>query len=177
MGAKVTRRSAVAEALPDVQIQHAGARQAAPSRLQLARWAQAALGKLAVGREISVLLVSPARSRQLNQRYRGKNAPTNVLSFPAPATRARPASSGGTARVTPLPAAALGDLVICPSVLRTEARVQQKTVRDHWAHLFVHGLLHLVGFDHERDDEAQRMERREIRILRGLGIANPYRSH
>jgi probable rRNA maturation factor len=177
MGAKVPRRSAVVEPLPDVQIQHAGSRQLAPSRLQLARWAHAALGKAAGGREISVLLVSPARSRQLNQRYRGKNAPTNVLSFPAPAIGARPASAARAARLTLTPAAALGDLVICPSVLRTEARAQQKTVRDHWAHLFVHGLLHLVGFDHERDDEAQRMERREIRILRGLGIANPYRSH
>jgi probable rRNA maturation factor len=171
MGANRLRRAATPVSLPDVQIQHAGVRQVAPSRLQLARWAQAALGKVGVGREISVLLVSAARSRQLNQRYRGKNAPTNVLSFPAPAV---PTNS---VRRTGRPAVALGDLVICPSVLRTEARVQQKTVRDHWAHLFVHGLLHLVGFDHERDDEAQRMERREIRILRGLGIANPYRSH
>ncbi len=171
MGAKVARRSAAADALPDVQIQYAGARQVAPSRLQLMRWAQAALGKLAAGREISVLLVSPVRSQQLNKRYRGKNAPTNILSFPAAAV---PTSGMRRAGV---PAVALGDLVICPSVLRTEARAQQKTVRDHWAHLFVHGLLHLVGFDHERDDEAQRMERREIRILRGLGIANPYRSH
>ena len=171
MGTKLPRRATVAEPLPDVQIQHAGARQLAPSRLQLARWAHAALGKVAAGREISVLLVSPARSRQLNQRYRGKNAPTNVLSFPAPAVPTSVARRAG------LPAVGLGDLVICPSVLRSEARTQQKTVRDHWAHLFVHGLLHLVGFDHERDDEAQRMERREIRILRGLGIANPYRSH
>jgi probable rRNA maturation factor len=177
MGASMPRRAATPELLPDVQVQHAGARQVAPSRLQLARWAHAALGKVAAGREISVLLVSSARSQQLNQRYRGKNVPTNVLSFPVPATGARPASAERATRATSTPAAALGDLVICPSVLRAEARAQQKTVRDHWAHLFVHGLLHLVGFDHERDDEAQRMERREIRILRGLGIANPYRSH
>ena len=170
MSARLARRSAAPERLPDVQVQHAGARQPAPSRLQLSRWAHAALGKIAAGREISVLLVSPARSRQLNQRYRGKNAPTNVLSFPAPVVPLHVTRRATTAAV------GLGDLVICPSVLRTEARAQQKSVRDHWAHLFVHGLLHLAGFDHEHDDEAQRMERREIRILRGLGIANPYRS-
>jgi probable rRNA maturation factor len=133
------------------------------------------LGRTAAGREISVLLVGPARSRQLNQRYRGKDAPTNVLSFPAPVATLKASRS-----VPSLPVGSgdlLGDLVICPSVLRLEARAQHKRVRDHWAHLFVHGVLHLVGFDHERLGDARRMERREIRILRGLGIANPYRSH
>ena len=156
---------------PEVQVQHAGARQPSPSRQQLALWAHAALGRAAAGREISVLLVGARRSQQLNQRYRGKDVPTNVLSFPAPVLHARAATGAGAA------AAGLGDLVICPSVLRAEARAQGKRVRDHWAHLFVHGVLHLVGFDHERDDEARRMERREIRVLRGLGIANPYRSN
>jgi probable rRNA maturation factor len=70
----------------------------------------------------------------------------------------------------------LGDLVICPQVLRAEARQQRKTLRAHWAHLVVHGSLHLVGYDHEEPAEAQRMERREIVILRRLGFANPYRS-
>jgi probable rRNA maturation factor len=69
----------------------------------------------------------------------------------------------------------LGDLVICPAIVRAEARAQHKSARAHWIHLVVHGVLHLVGYDHERDDEALRMERREIRVLRGLGIANPYR--
>jgi len=70
----------------------------------------------------------------------------------------------------------LGDLVICPQVLRTEAREQNKTLRAHWAHLVVHGSLHLIGYDHERDTDADRMERREIAVLRRLGFANPYRS-
>jgi probable rRNA maturation factor len=70
----------------------------------------------------------------------------------------------------------LGDLVICPQVLRAEAREQQKSLRAHWAHLVVHGALHLIGYDHEREAEASRMERREIRVLRSLGFANPYRS-
>jgi probable rRNA maturation factor len=70
----------------------------------------------------------------------------------------------------------LGELVICPAVLRDEARAQHKSARAHWAHMVVHGVLHLVGYDHELPDEARRMERREIRTLRRLGIANPYRS-
>jgi probable rRNA maturation factor len=70
----------------------------------------------------------------------------------------------------------LGELVICPAVLRAEARAQGKSARAHWAHLVVHGVLHLIGYDHERPAAAQRMERREIRTLRRLGYANPYRS-
>ena len=70
----------------------------------------------------------------------------------------------------------LGDLAICPPVLRAEALEQRKTLRAHWAHLVVHGSLHLIGYDHERDADARRMERREIRVLRRLGFSNPYLS-
>ena len=70
----------------------------------------------------------------------------------------------------------LGELVICPRVLEAEARAQEKTLRAHWAHLVVHGTLHLIGYDHERRGDARRMERREIAVLRRLGLANPYRS-
>ena len=134
-----------------------------PAARDFRLWAGAALGGRAAGREISVLLVGPQRSRALNAQYRGRDQPTNVLSFPAPPSAAR--TSG-----------LLGDLVICPAVLRAEARAQHKDARAHWAHLVVHGVLHLAGYDHERKDEALRMERREIRVLRGLGIANPYRA-
>lgn len=130
----------------------------APSLASLRRWVGAALGRRAAAGEIAVLLVGRARSRALNAQYRGRDYPTNVLSFPAAA------GSG-----------ALGDLVICPAVLHAEARAQRKSARSHWAHLVVHGTLHLIGYDHERDDEAQRMERREIRTLRELGFDNPYR--
>jgi probable rRNA maturation factor len=74
----------------------------------------------------------------------------------------------------PGPERPLGDLVICPQVLRAEAREQRKSLRAHWAHLVVHGTLHLVGYDHEREADATRMERREIAVLRRLGFANPY---
>jgi probable rRNA maturation factor len=152
-------RDAATRVLPDVSIARSGSRAAAPTRRELRQWAAAALGRRAAGREISVLLVNAARSRQLNRQYRGQDKPTNVLSFAA--------GSG------PI----LGDLVICPTVLREEARAQGKAPRAHWMHLYVHGLLHLIGYDHEAEDQAQRMERREIRVLRSLGVANPYRSH
>ena len=137
-----------------------------PRRADLERWARAALGRHALGAELGVRMVSPAESRRLNARYRGLDAPTNVLSFPSPAMPAG----------TPRGARALGDLVICPRVLRGEARAQAKTLKAHWAHLVVHGSLHLIGYDHERASDARRMERREIAVLRRLGFANPYRS-
>jgi len=136
-----------------------------PQRADLERWARAALGRHALGAELGVRMVSPAESRRLNARYRGRDQPTNVLSFPPPAMPA------GTQRG----ARALGDLVICPGVLRGEARAQAKTLKAHWAHLVVHGALHLIGYDHQRAADARRMERREIAVLRRLGFANPYR--
>lgn len=131
-----------------------------PSISTLRVWATAALGSHADGSELSIRIVSPAESRRLNARYRQKNHPTNVLSFPAPPPLSSP----------------LGDLVICPQVLRAEARAQHKPLRAHWAHLIVHGALHLIGYDHERPADARRMERREIAVLRRLGFPNPYSS-
>jgi probable rRNA maturation factor len=138
----------------------------APPRSDLTVWASTALGRRAAGREIGVSVVGPAESRRLNARFRGRDKPTNVLSFPVAEI---PVATFGEPRP-------LGDLVICPQVLRTEAREQRKSLRAHWAHLVVHGSLHLIGYDHERDTDAQRMERREIAVLRRLGFENPYRS-
>ena len=135
----------------------------APRPADIRIWASEALGRRAANREVSVRLVNRAESRKLNAHYRGKDYATNVLSFPAPALAVTEAAQP------------LGDLVICPPVLRVEAREQRKTLRAHWAHLVVHGALHLIGYDHERDDDARRMERREIAVLRRLGFANPYR--
>jgi probable rRNA maturation factor len=98
-----------------------------------------------------------------------------VLSFPAaelPAGRSKaPQAPLDDPIIRPL-----GDLVICPDVLRAEAREQHKSLRAHWAHLVVHGALHLVGYDHEDPADANRMERREVSVLRRLGFPNPYRS-
>jgi probable rRNA maturation factor len=141
---------------------HVPARAKAPHARLIARWADAALGKKGAGFEMAVQVVSAPRMRVLNRRYRHKDKPTNVLAFPAtpaPGVRPRP----------------LGDVVICPAVLRREAREQRKSEAAHWAHLVVHGTLHLAGYDHEIGLDATRMERREIAVLKKLGFANPYR--
>jgi probable rRNA maturation factor len=135
----------------------------APGARLLVTWASAALGLRATGAEIALQVVSAATSRRLNHRYRGKDEPTNVLSFPASAPPG----------ATPRP---LGDIVVCPAVLKREARAQGKSERAHWAHLVVHGTLHLVGYDHQNGADASRMERREIAVLRRLGFPNPYRA-
>jgi probable rRNA maturation factor len=125
------------------------------------RWSHAALrGARASGR-LCVRVVAPAESRRLNRAYRGKDRPTNVLSFP---------SSPEERTLT----RALGDLVICAAVVTREAREQCKPLAAHWAHMVVHGTLHLLGYDHERAREADHMERLETRILGGLGYPNPY---
>ena len=137
-----------------------------PTRCDLAHWASAALGRGGRGREVGVCTVGAAESARLNARFRGRDTPTNVLSFPA---LHLPSAADGAPRP-------LGELVICPRVLRSEAHAQDKTLRAHWAHLVVHGTLHLAGYDHARAADARRMERREIAVLRRLGFANPYRS-
>lgn len=138
----------------------------APRARDIANWAGTAIGRRAAGGELGVRVVGSAESRRLNARYRGKDKPTNVLSFPA-----APLPGGRREDARPL-----GDLVICAQVVRSEAREQRKPLEAHWAHLVVHGALHLVGYDHVRDPEAKRMERREITVLRRLGFANPYRA-
>jgi len=145
-----------------------GTRAWAPARVRMNRWAAAALGRRGNGREIAVRVVGPHESRELNRTWRGKDLPTNVLSFPAP-VQPRSASARD---VQPLP---LGDLVICADVVRREAARDGKKVEAHWAHMVVHGVLHLAGYDHEAGKrERLRMERREIAVLKSFGIGNPY---
>jgi len=132
-----------------------------PANAALARWAQAALAGSGAGvAEVNLRLVDADESRRLNARYRGKRRPTNVLSF----TYDMPAGRPGL----------IGDLVICAPVVAREAEVQGKTRRAHWAHMVVHGILHLQGHDHVRETDAQAMESAEIRILKRLGFSNPY---
>lgn len=127
-----------------------------------ARAATAALG--AVEGDVVVLLTDDATVRELNARFRDKDRPTNVLSFPA-------------AEMT-LPGRAphLGDLVLAFGVCATEAEAQGKTLADHLSHLTVHGVLHLLGRDHEAEAEAEEMEAEERSILASLGVADPYRA-
>jgi probable rRNA maturation factor len=135
-------------------------------------WAAAALGRQGEGREIAVRVVAAGESRALNKLWRGKDKPTNVLSFPAPPNLSGQGSRRGQPRDALLP---LGDLVICAQVVRREAIRDGKPLQSHWAHLVVHGALHLVGYDHEASRrERLRMERREISVLKRFGIGNPY---
>ena len=144
-----------------------GTRAWAPARSRMTSWAAAALGRQGEGREIAVRVVAASESRDLNRLWRGKDKPTNVLSFPAPDQSRR-----GQPRDVALP---LGDLVICAQVVRQEAIRDGKPLQSHWAHLVIHGALHLVGYDHEAGHrERLRMERREISVLKSFGIGNPY---
>jgi probable rRNA maturation factor len=134
----------------------------APSARLLRQWAEAALVPRAGPHVLSVRIVGKARSRSLNSRYRHKHKATNVLSF---------AGAG----IAPDGRLFLGELVICAPLVALEARAQDKTLRAHWAHLTVHGVLHLLGFDHERAAPARKMAAREIQILDRLGFSDPYR--
>ena len=125
-----------------------------PARATLRRWARAALTRDAA---VTVRFVGGREGRRLNARYRGRDYATNVLTFVYD-------------DVEPLG----GDLVLCVPVLRREARAQGKTFRAHCAHLLVHGMLHLQGYDHERAADARRMEAREKRVLAALGYPDPY---
>jgi probable rRNA maturation factor len=150
----------------------------APGPSRMRTWASAALGSRAEGREMAVRVVATRESRALNKLWRGKDQPTNVLSFPAPEAvseqvRALRAGAGRAApRTERLP---LGDLVICADVVRREAERDGKRLQAHWAHMVVHGTLHLAGYDHEAGErERLRMERREIAVLKSFGYRNPY---
>lgn len=125
-------------------------------------WTATALASVAEDCELSIRLVDEAESTDLNSRYRGKDKPTNVLSFPFDTEIA-------------LEPRLLGDLVICVPVVEREAVEQQKLSEHHWAHIVVHGCLHLLGYDHIADDEAEEMEALEAQILATWNIANPYR--
>jgi probable rRNA maturation factor len=132
-----------------------------PPRRQIARWVRAALGRNRVAWSLGVRIVGRAESRRVNRQYRHRDRPTNVLSFNATVREA------DGRRV-------LGDLVVCAPVIAREAREQGKARAAHWAHMIVHGTLHLRGYDHEHDADAQRMERRERAVLGHLGYPDPY---
>ena len=131
-----------------------------PAESELCLWAQTALRDLTEV-ELTLRLVDSEESRKLNSRFRGKNQPTNVLSFPA--------------ELPPgLDIPLLGDIVICAPLVNEEAAVQGKSLQAHFAHLVIHGVLHLQGYDHQDDQQAAEMEALEIELLNSLGFANPY---
>lgn len=133
-----------------------------PSQTEFESWVRTAIGQTMSNVELTIRLVDIAESQQLNLTYRGKDKPTNVLSFPfeAPPEIELPL---------------LGDLVICVDVVEQEAIEQNKPLNAHWAHMVIHGCLHLLGYDHIIDQEADEMESLETQLVEGLGFTDPYK--
>ena len=132
-----------------------------PDQEHIQRWVDAALEGFNQDTEIVVRIVDEQESTELNEQYRHKKGPTNILSFPIDVPEG-------------IELNLLGDLVICAPILKKEALEQHKALTDHWAHIIVHGVLHLLGYDHIDDKEAELMENIEITILNKLNIKNPY---
>ena len=132
-----------------------------PDEADFQRWLDAAVLPFQEEAEVTIRLVDEAESNQLNLTYRGKDKPTNVLSFPFECPPG-----------VELPL--LGDLIICRQVVEREANEQNKPLLAHWAHMVVHGSLHLLGYDHIDDEEAEEMEALEVEFMQALGFDNPY---
>lgn len=143
----------------DIQIADNGDDHPPPE--QFKRWVEAAIGERLTSAELSLRLVTEEEITLLNSTYRGQSKATNVLSFPAHLPEC-------------VELELLGDLAICPAVVAREAEQQNKPLLCHWAHMVIHGTLHLLGYDHIDDSDAQIMEALEINILNSLGIDNPY---
>lgn len=155
-----------------IEVQYGVGRSGVPHAATLRRWAQAALLQAARRApaslpawpwSLTLRIVGAGEGRSLNRRWRGKDKATNVLSFPAGATLSGEVET-----------AMLGDIVICAPVIRRETAEQSKILAAHWAHMVVHGILHLLGFDHESGREAVVMEELERQVLAGLGFPDPY---
>ncbi len=146
---------------PRVDLQLATDATDLPTPEQLQHWVECALKGRYEGGELCIRIVDIAESQALNLQYRGKDAPTNVLSFPFDVPEG-------------IELDLLGDLVICADVVVSEAQAQQKPVFDHWAHLVIHGTLHLLGYDHIKDEDAEEMESLERQLLADLSIPDPY---
>lgn len=143
----------------DIQLACENTNVPTPEQMQL--WTETALLPYDKSFELTLRLVEVSESQQLNHQYRGKEKPTNVLSFPFEVPDG-------------IELDLLGDLVICVDVVENEAIAQNKSVNAHWAHMIIHGCLHLLGYDHISEDEAIEMETIEITLLASLGIENPY---
>ena len=147
-----------------LSVQYGVARTGLPAKSTIRRWARAALkGMRRRHAALGVRIVGSAESEIYNAQFRHHRSPTNVLAFPFAAP------PGARSEF-------LGDLVICAPVVRREARTQHKSVMAHWAHIVVHGILHLRGYYHQNRQDARAMEKMEIRILKKLGYASPYHS-
>lgn len=132
-----------------------------PTQNEVQLWVDTALAHYQKDSELTVRIVELEESQQLNREYRDKDKPTNVLSFPFEVPEG-------------IEMNLLGDLVVCAQVVKQEASEQSKPLRAHWAHMIIHGCLHLLGYDHIREDDAEEMEALEVKLLASLAINNPY---
>lgn len=148
-----------------VDIQRQSAAPGQPDDASLQRWTDLVLAEVPGDTEVVIRIVDHDESAALNSQFRQKKGPTNVLSFPFAAP-----DLPGVTWECPL----LGDLVVCAPLLAQEAQSQGKPLAHHWAHIIIHGLLHLQGYDHLNDAEAEQMENQEIQLLQQLNIPNPY---
>jgi len=151
----------------DVSVGYAVPRAGLPSAVSFRKWIAAALANRIREADLAVRIVGAREGRALNRHYRGKDYATNVLSFPADVSEDIKLPKGVT---MPL----LGDVVLCAPVIAREAREQKKPLLAHYAHLTVHGTLHLLGWDHDDDTDAECMEQLEREVLSGLGVSDPY---
>ena len=144
-----------------IDVQYAISAEGIPAPEKLRHWVECALQGRHAGGELALRIVDEAEITALNRQYRGKDGATNVLSFP----------------FSPMPGIEteqLGDIVICAPVVAAEAVAQGKSLEAHWAHMVIHGVLHLLGHDHHGEKQAQEMESLEIRLLAALGYPDPY---
>jgi probable rRNA maturation factor len=144
-----------------VDIQMASASEEAPDPQSIERWIGAAIGDQRESTELSVRIVDAEEGKALNEQFRGSTGATNVLSFPFE-------------NESPQPLPLIGDIVICAPVVAKEAREQNKALNAHWAHMMIHGVLHLLGYDHQNENDANLMESLETEIMQGLGFPPPY---
>lgn len=147
-------------------IQYAVDKAASPKASLLRKWAKAALSRKTTAAEVTIRIVDEIEMTQLNKNFRFKDGPTNVLSFPL-----------DIPDVVEVESQMIGDIVICASVVNREAKEQGKLTEAHWAHMVVHGIFHLLGYDHQTDSEALIMETMETEILSALGFPNPYQTN
>jgi probable rRNA maturation factor len=144
-----------------VDVQYAVTTDGMPEEDKIRQWVLQTLPEQKKDSELTIRVVDEAEITALNRQYRGKEGATNVLSFPYEA-------------IPGVASDLLGDVVICAPVVATESVVQNKPLDAHWAHIVIHGVLHLLGYDHHQDDEAHKMEARETELLDSLGYPNPY---
>lgn len=150
----------------ELDLQYTEPSEEPPSKDNFQKWVNLAyIEKQSVPAQVSIRIVSEAESQSLNTEYRNKNKPTNVLSFPMELPEQL---------IHELDTVMLGDLVICGSVVESEAVQQGKSSLSHWAHMVIHGMLHLQGYDHVSESDAEQMEDLEVKLLKKIGVNNPY---